>query len=299
MKKICIITLGFMLLAAPVLGDEVDEGLPATASMQIRLSAKQMVQAGIPGGEAVKMTRRMMENRFQEEQLIRAHRTVMAALKDDLPEKPVMDKAYEGMVKNVPPEMILQAMDKILSRYAYAYRMANAIAPQQRQVRAIGNAIAEGLSAGITESDVGRITEQLRTRAQQRTENRSEALAMETFLATRVMARLGVSGKAATDVVCQALEHRFNEQEMNMLQHSFRNGSLQTDPEKLARQYAEAIGRGERGRGLESNMQGGRSGGGGMSGSQGSAGSESSGGPGDSGGSGGGSAGGSGGSGGK
>ena len=64
MKKIFIIILGFSLFAAPVFGDEVDEGLQETASIQIRLSAKQMVSVGIPVDEAVQMTRRMMENRF-------------------------------------------------------------------------------------------------------------------------------------------------------------------------------------------------------------------------------------------
>jgi len=246
MKKIVITILGFILFAAPVLGDEVDEGLQETASIQIRLSAKQMVSAGIPADEAVQMTRRMMENRFPEEQVIRAHRTVMAALEANLPEKPVMDKAYEGMVKNAPPERILEAMGKTLSRYAYAYREARRITSQQGQVRAIGNAIAEGLSAGISESDVGRVMEQLRTRTQQRTMSRSEALAAETFQTHRTMARLGVSSKAATDVVCQALEHNFDEPEMKMLRLSFRHGSLQTDPEGLAHQYAAAIGHGER-----------------------------------------------------
>jgi hypothetical protein len=296
MKKIfCLLLLGSILSAASSWGDEVDDGLQEKAGLQIRLSAKQMVQAGVPGEEAVKMTQRMMENRFQEEQMIRAHRTVMAALMEDLPEKPVMEKAYEGMVKNVPPEMVLQAMEKTRSRYAFAYRSAREISPQQSQVRTLGNAIAEGLSAGIAEHDVGRIMEQLRTRIRQKTAQKPGALAAETFLAARTMARLGVSSKAAVDVVCQALENHFSEREMNMLQHSFRNGSLKTNPEMLAHQYAGAISRGERGKGLESSMGGDRSGGVGRGGDSGSGQEGSGGSSGDSGGSGG-SGGGSGGS---
>ncbi|MBW2220523.1 MAG: hypothetical protein JRF40_13710, partial [Deltaproteobacteria bacterium] len=112
MKKIFIVIFAIILFASPVCGDEIDDGLPVETAENLRLSARQMVQAGVPGDEVVKMTRRMMENRFQEEQMISAHRTVMAVLKEGLPEKPVMNKAHEGMVKNVPPEMILQAMEK-------------------------------------------------------------------------------------------------------------------------------------------------------------------------------------------
>ena len=236
MKKIFIVLMGFILFAAPVWGDEVDEGLQETASMQIRLSAKQVVQAGVPDGEVVNMTRRMMENRFQEEQVIRAHRTVMAAVKEGLPEGPIMSKAYEGMVKNVPAEAVLQAMEKTRSRYADGYRQAREITRQERQVREIGGLIAEGLAAGINEPDVIRTMEQLRERerTRQKTENRPEALAVETFQALRSMARLGASSRAATDVVCQALAQRFNEREMNMLQHAFMTRSRETTPEMLA-----------------------------------------------------------------
>ncbi|MBN2059056.1 MAG: hypothetical protein JW882_01455, partial [Deltaproteobacteria bacterium] len=259
-KTFCFILFGFMLFAASVWGDEVDDGLQGKAGLQIRLSAKQMVQAGVPGDEAVKMTQRMMENRFREEQVIRAHRVIMAAIGEDLPEKPVMEKAYEGMVKNMPPDIVLQAMEMTRSRYAYAYHVAEEVTPHKNQARMIGNAIAECLSAGLAEHDVSRIMELLQARAYQKTTNQPETLASETFLAARTMARLGVSGKAAADVVCRALENQFSEREMNMLQYSFSNGSLKTDPEALAHQYAGAIGNGERGKGLES-IEGDRTGG--------------------------------------
>ncbi|MEW6674282.1 MAG: hypothetical protein AB1427_21520 [Thermodesulfobacteriota bacterium] len=260
-KIFCILLMGAIQFAVPVWGDEVDDGLGGKASRPILTSAKELVQAGVPGAEVVKMTQRMMESRVPEEQMIRAHRAVMAALRENLPAKPIMEKAYEGMAKNVPPEMVLNAMGKTRSRYAFAYRLAREITVQQRQVRTLGNAIAEGLSAGIAEREVARIMERLQTRTRQNKANNPVTLAAETFLAARTIARLGVSSKATADVVCQALENHFSEHEMNRLQQSFRNGPLKTDPEVLARQFAGAIGRGSRGNELERSMEGDRGGG--------------------------------------
>ena len=258
MKKKIMVLFAVFLLASPVWGDEIDEGLPEANAEQLRLSARQMVQAGVPSEEVVKMTRRMMANRFQEKQMIRAHRTVMAALHQGLPGKPVMDKAHEGMAKNVPSEMILQAMERTRSRYSYAYGQAKQITQQQSQVRGLGNAIARGLSAGMSEPDIQRTMKGLRDRNRSATENQSVAIAMETFLSLGALARLGVSSKAAADVVCQALEQRFNEREMNMMRHSFMRGAMHAAPEGLAHQYANAIGRGERGESLSENKSGAR-----------------------------------------
>jgi len=79
MKKLCMLIFAIFLLVSPVWGDAVDEGLPGASAEALRLSARQMVQAGAPVDEVVKMTRRMMQNRFQEEQIVRAHRSVMDA----------------------------------------------------------------------------------------------------------------------------------------------------------------------------------------------------------------------------
>jgi len=248
MQKIFILLFGIMLLASPVLGDEVDDGLPQGTSPQVRLSAREMAAAGVPADVAAGMTRRMMENRFRQEQIIRAHRTVMAALKEGLPQTAVINKANEGMVKKASAEAVLQAMENTRSRYSFGYRQAREIARQEREVRQIGNLIADSLAAGVLEPDVLRTMEQLRERERTRSkaESRSGELAVETFQALRSMTRLGVSGRTAAEVVCRALEQRFSEREMNSLQQAFMKGSLQGAPEKLAHQYVAAIGRGER-----------------------------------------------------
>ena len=241
MKKIFIVLMGFILFAAPVWGDDVDEGLKETASMQIRLSAKQVVQTGVPDGEVVNMTRRMMENRFQEEQVIRAHRTVMAAVKEGLPEGPIMSKAYEGMVKNVPAEAVLQAMEKTRSRYAYGYRQAREITQQERQVREIGGLIAEGLAAGINEPDVipddGSSCANAKGPAK-RPKTGPKRWPLKRFRRCGPWHAWGLPAGQRPTVVCQALAQRFNEREMNMLQHAFMTRSRETTPEMLAHQYA-------------------------------------------------------------
>ena len=70
------------------------------------------------------------------------------------------------------------------------------------------------------------------------------------------MARLGVSSKAAKDVVCHAHDQKYSAQEMKQLRHSFMNHSISIPPAKLANQYSHAISRGVRAENLDSNQMG-------------------------------------------
>lgn len=312
MKRIVFFVLGLSLLASPVFGDEVDNKLSQMATEQVVESTRQMIRAGIPEDAAVEMTRRMIQNRFRHENTIKAQKVVMNALNKGLPPEPIMNKAYEGMAKNVPDESIVKAMEKTQSRYAYAYRRAKEITPEKARVRDIGNAMAEAITAGMTRKDADRICDQLGDRIQDRSRDRDQDkdgdpdrdrdrdrihvgdLALASFQAARTMARLGVSSSNTGDLICEALQHRYSAQEMEQLQNTFKTQARHMASEKLARQYTLAIGEGAQAENLGKNAASGQ-GPAGMSGESGSGGSNGSGG---SGGGSGGSGGGSGGSGG-
>ena len=63
MKKIIIVIVGISLFASLAFGDEVDIKVTAIANEQIRTHTQEMINAGIPSDEAIKMTRMMIKNK--------------------------------------------------------------------------------------------------------------------------------------------------------------------------------------------------------------------------------------------
>ena len=77
MKKILFIILSILLCASMSWGDEAVDGLPDQASEQVRTRTRDMVRAGVPEEDAVRMTRMMVQNRFQDKNILRAQQTVI------------------------------------------------------------------------------------------------------------------------------------------------------------------------------------------------------------------------------
>ena len=295
MKKICLIALALLLCAGVACADEVGERLGAMASEQIQNATRQMIQAGIHPDDAIQMTQFMLTNRFRQEQVQRAQEMLMQAIRAGLPAEPIMNKAYEGMAKKVRNEAIVQAMETVRSRYAFAYQQAASLTKERGQVRPLGDLIADTLSAGMEQGDVEILRSKLQERTDQKDRDQVHKLATETFRTARDMARLGTSSTSVTEVMSQALRHQYTAQEMETLRNSFTRNARQGSADTLAKSYAGRIGEGKRSQGSGSPDTEGTGGSGSRGGNGGSGGSG--GGSGGSGGSGGGS-GGSGGSGG-
>jgi hypothetical protein len=256
MKRILPIILIVFLCVLPAWGDEVDDGLPNKATEQIRTRTRAMINAGIAGDEAVKMTRMMIQNRFQNRNTLRAQQIAIDATENGLPAEPVMNKAFEGMAKNVPEDRVVQAMEKTRDRYSHAYRHANEFTPNRDEANDIGNALAQGFAAGMAKGDVDRTMEVLRQRTRQMTRSRTEELAKESCLALRTMARRGVSSEIAADVVGMALQQQYTAQEMQQMHNMFMIRSMSVDPTMLAQHYAYAIKQGVRAGNLNRSQMG-------------------------------------------
>jgi hypothetical protein len=256
MKRILPIILVVFLCVLPAWGDEVDDGLPDKATEQIRTRTRAMINVGIDKDEAVNMTRMMIQNRFQNRNTLRAQQIVIDATKKGLPAGPVMNKAFEGMAKNVPEDRVVQAMEKTRDRYSNAYRYANEFTQNRKKANDIGNALAQGFAAGMAKGDVERTMERLRERTRQMTRTRTEELANESCLALRTMTRRGVSSEVAADVVGMALQQKYTAQEMKQMHHMFMTRSMNVDPNKLAQHYAYAIKQGVRAGNLNRSQMG-------------------------------------------
>ncbi|HDP26521.1 MAG TPA: hypothetical protein ENN34_13945 [Deltaproteobacteria bacterium] len=241
MKKVCALIFTLLLASSPILGDEIDTALGSGVSGELKASTRAMIQAGLSEDDALRMTRLMMENRFRVENMIRAQEIVKNALGEGIPAEPVMNKAREGIAKRVHEDRILQAMEQTRSRYSFAYERAKTLAPDQARSSAIGESIAEAMAAGLSTSDVDAIRDMLQTRTRDMDRDQARQLCEQSFLTAREMVRSGVSGELARDAVGQAIEHRYQARDMEMMRNTFMNQVRSVPPDELANRYAHAI----------------------------------------------------------
>lgn len=245
MKKTLLILMALMFWVCPVWADEIDDALPESTSLRIRNNTRQMVQTGISQDDATQLTRAMLQHRFRERHIILAQNTLMETIQSGLPVEPVMNKAFEGMAKNQPDERIVRAMKMTQSRYAYAHRKARELTTDEETQNRLGLSIAQGMGAGLQDKDMEPVMAQLRTRIRQMSQNNADELCLQTFSTARVMARLGVDPDNVSDVLCQALQHRFTVREIQQLGLEFNSQSQQMSPNQLANQFAYKIRKGQ------------------------------------------------------
>ena len=281
----CLILLVLFSLAGIASADEVNQGLPRGIPESVETSTHLLIQSGIPSKEAVPLTSAMIQHRFSETEVLEAHQVIISAIEQNLDPEPIMNKAREGMAKQVQPIHIVQAMDKVRSRHQFAYALAGRLMDDEHHARGLGHVIADCLVGGITRDDAQLLSENLRTRTLNMDQSQARQLGQAVFETGRDMARLGVSSGLATETVSRALSHAYGPMEMATLRNRFVNQSRTTTPNQLARSFAQAIARGETAGQLGGSPEkggepGGGAGGGSGSGSGGESGSGSGGGSG-------------------
>jgi hypothetical protein len=280
------------LFATFALADAVDDGLPADSPAVVKNSARQAIQNGLNSQDVVKLTRAMQQNQFNEQQIQRAHALMIEARNSSLPVQPLTNKAFEGMAKGVPPPLIVNAMQTVQSRNAFAFQRAAQLSRDKTHIDSLGRTLATGLAAGLSREDADKITTMAQQRAGSMRSDQAYSLALESFQTARDVSRLGVSSSAVTGMVTRALDKGYNPEDMRTMRSAFMNQAQHADPQNLARGYTAAI---QAGKGFHGGpgTAGGQSGGAGPGGS-GSGGSGSGGGGSGGSGSGGGGSGGSG-----
>jgi len=219
MKKLLVICMAIFFYAAVASADPVEEGLPKTATPQVKKSTRQMLNQGFNTENVMDMTRQMLANNFSQQHVLEAHAILMNARKQGLQTEPIMNKAHEGLAKQVQPKAVVQAMEQVRSRHAFASKQAKAITNDKAKMNQMATVLAGSMAAGMNHEDADRIMQVLQERTRNMTRARAEDLAMQTFMTTRTMTRLGMHSQAVGDSVCQALQQGHNAQEM----HNMRN----------------------------------------------------------------------------
>jgi hypothetical protein len=269
-KTIVFLFGGALLLASPVFADPVDQSL-AQLPAAVKDRAREMIQKGIAGEDAVQFINAMNANRFQEEQILKAQAIVIEAQGRGLPAKPIINKAFEGMAKQVPPERTLQAMGAVSSRYAFAFEQARSITQNTEQIGRLGNMLAESLAAGLKEQDASRIMDHLQERSPQMSQNQMDELAAACLAMARDMSRLGVSSNLSSEIISNALSKGFTAASVAGMHQSMLAQSQTHSAQTVAQGLAHGMQQGQSTQGL-GGMTGGQAGHGGQGGAGGSGG---------------------------
>ena len=306
--KIKHFTLIFILLSSTSIA-LADEPLIENTELRSQEQAREMFQTQIDKDDTPPLLQAMHREQFRHSNMVRVQEIIEDAKQEGLPTKPLTDKVYEGIAKDVSEEKIVQAVTRVRNRYRHAYQQADELEVDPDQEELLGDLIADAYTAGLTQEDCETVMSSLKTRMRTMTRNQAQELTIQTMTTARIMAHREVRSETISDVLVTALGKSYEATEMKEMQHSFINRARYGAAEKVAQQFSDGINQGLRaqelghspGRGNENDGNRGSNTGSGGAGSGGSNSSGnsggSSGGSGNAGGSSGGSSGSSGGSG--
>jgi len=238
MKKIFMMVTAISFCAAVALADTVDRELPGTTPAQIKNNVRQMVDQGFSPQAVIDITQKMLANKFREQQIVQAQVVLMDARRKGLPTEPIMNKAYEGLAKQVQDQAVVRAMEQVRSRYEFATKQAGAFTKDRAKISRMADILAGGMAAGMNHEDAARIMQTLRERTRNMDQANAEELAVQTLLTTQTMARLRIQSKSVGDSVCQALQQGYNAQEM----HNMRNNVMANSRHSYSEGFSEGHG---------------------------------------------------------
>ena len=135
MKKIFFLVILVVFQASIAFADEVEQGLMGGAWDQINASARQVIRTGADRGSVIDVTRVMLQNNFESEQILQAHEIMTKMHRAGLPLQPIVNKLFEGIAKQVPPANILNAMEAVRSRYDFSFSRAGLLTPPEGSKR--------------------------------------------------------------------------------------------------------------------------------------------------------------------
>jgi uncharacterized membrane protein YgcG len=264
MKKVFMIGMVIFFCAAVASANPVEEGLPKTATPQVKNSTRQMLNQGFNTEDVIDMTRQMLANNFSQQHILQAHAILIKAREQGLQTEPIMNKAHEGLAKQVQAKALIQAMERVRSRYAFAAKRVNAITKDGAKKNRMATILAGSMAAGMNHEDADRVMQALRERTRNMTRAHAEDLALQTVMSTRVMARLGMDSQAVGDSVCQALQQGYSAQEMQRMRNTMMANSMHSFSENFSKGHSFNSGQhgGQEGMGGHGGDHGGGDGGG-------------------------------------
>ena len=230
MKKSFLMAAALFCFTWTAFADD-SQALSPQAMESLQQQVREMNALGIPEAQAMKMLTRMVQNGFQEETRILAQKVVEETAMAGLPTDPVISKALEGMAKKVREQNIIQAMEAVRNRYAYANEVAKSLSTDKKNADIMAHAIADSLAAGMQEKDMEAVSARLQILIRQQTRNRADndSLAIQTMQTARTMTRMGMASFEVSDTLCRALQKNDGEGEINRLRRTMEDRKAESD----------------------------------------------------------------------
>lgn len=242
MKKkyftVCLMVFAFTSIAF------ADEALIENTELQSQEQATEVQQSQIDMDGTEALVQAMHREQFRHTNMVRIEKIIEDAQDAGLPTKPLTDKVYEGIAKNVDEESIVLAVSRVRNRYMHAYRQALQLAVDPEEEENLGDLIAGAYTAGLRQDECDTIMAALQTRT--RTMNRSQAqdLAIRTIATARIMAHREVRSETISDVLVSALNKSYKAADMQELEHSFIDRARYGSAEHVAQLFSDGINRG-------------------------------------------------------
>ena len=249
----------FFIQAATAVADAVEQRL-AELPAHVKERTREMIRAGIDTEDAFQLIQSMHANRFEAEQMLKAQSIVLEAQVTGLPSRPVINRALEGVAKQVPPERTLQAMETVRSRYAFAYGQARLLVDQKDDGARLGNMLAESLAAGFHEEDASHMVSRLQEHSPQLSKDQLNQLAAACLAMLRDMSRLGVSSNLSAQVISEAISMGFSTNDIASMHQSMLAQAQTHSAQSVAQGFAQAMQQGQASHGMSSPGQSGASG---------------------------------------
>jgi hypothetical protein len=251
----------------------------------VRLAASQIVERGYETRELRDFLEKLVTAGFVEADLLAAEKIILQAQTGDLPVRPIVNKALEGVAKSIPAARVITAMEAVRSRYQLSYAQARSLPFNRESQGRVGDILAESLAAGLRGEDADRLLNGLKGR----NDSGQIAISVSSVSFVRDMMRMGVGSEVSAEIAVSALSSGMSAEQIETMHASFLSQAQGQPAQAVALGIAHGMQHGQSSQGQHGQSS---SASGGMgSGSQGGSGSGSGGG-GPGGGSGGGGAGG-------
>ena len=94
MKKLYITIVVVILGVSVAFANEVFKRI-SNASEKVKASTHEMIRVGVDQDKAVDLTALMVQNKFHQKNILKAHGVIIYAQKKKIPVDPIIDKAFE------------------------------------------------------------------------------------------------------------------------------------------------------------------------------------------------------------
>lgn len=242
MKKILFILMIVCFMPGFGFADEVDDGLPSNTPARVKESAMQVISLGVQNQGVIKMTMTMLENKYTEKQMLAAHEVLMKTQRQNMDTEPVMNRFNESVTKKEKAANSIKAMEKVRANYETAGSLAGQMTQDKSQVKAMTQAMAECMNAGVTTKNMEQISTMLQEKTKVMNPGEGQALNNAAMNAIKQMAKSGAGSGSVTNVMRNAFEKGYTSQDMMKLENTFmsqvKNASSATS---LANSFANAV----------------------------------------------------------